>query len=215
MGGKTTLGVVGVAALLLLAACESAGPKAATLLRDQAAIEALKSGGYVVYLRHGETDSGTDSNFDHLDNCATQRNLSARGQEDSRKMGMMIGRLAIPVTSVATSPFCRTRATAQLVLGSAPIEPALTSYTDMPAAQRDATNGFVRRQFATPVPAGANFFLVGHSPPFDAATQHLQPPQFRDKVFLKEGEAALIRADGQGGYALAGHISVKSWSQMP
>jgi phosphohistidine phosphatase SixA len=218
MGKFGVLRAVGVASLLLLAACESAGPErsaATPLLRDQAAIEALKAGGYVVYLRHGETDSGRDSDFDRLDNCVTQRNLSPRGEEQSRQMGATIRRLAIPVTSVAASPFCRTRKTAELAFGSAPLEAALTSYTDMPPTQRDATNGFVRKQFATAVPAGTNLFLVGHSPPFDAATQHLQPPQFKDKVFLKEGDAAVIRADGQGGYALVGHITVKSWSQMP
>lgn len=215
--GKTKIsGVIGAAMLLLLAACETPGAgRPSPLLRDDAAIEALKAGGYVVYLRHGETDSGRDSDFDRLDNCVTQRNLSPRGEEQSRQMGATIRRLAIPVTSVAASPFCRTRKTAELAFGSAPLEAALTSYTDMPPTQRDATNGFVRRQFATAVPAGTNLFLVGHSPPFDAATQHLQPPQFKDKVFLKEGDAAVIRADGRGGYALVGHITVKSWSQMP
>lgn len=217
MGRKPIFAMLGVA-LLSLAACDAVGPMPAAsppLLRDKAAIETLKAGGYVVYLRHGHTDPGKDSNFDRLDDCATQRNLSARGQEESRMAGAAIKRAAIPVTSVAASPFCRTRATAQLVLGSAPVEAKLTSYTDMPAAQRDASNEFVRRQFATPVAAGANVFLVGHSPPFDAATQQLQPPEFKDKAFLNEGDAAVIRADGRGGYALIGHIGVKSWSQIP
>jgi phosphohistidine phosphatase SixA len=208
--------MLGAAIILLAAGCQpshDAGQNAAPLLRDQAAIEALKDGGYVVYLRHGHTLAGKDSDFTRLDNCDTQRNLSPQGADQSRAMAAAIARLKLPVSSVAVSPFCRTRATAQLALGAAPIEPALASWTDMPATQRDAANSFVRRQFATPVTKRSNVFLVGHSPPFDAATQQLQPSEFKDKPFLEEGDAALIQADGKGGFRLAGHIGVKSWIQ--
>lgn len=208
--------MLGAAIALLVAGCQSsqtATPNAAPLLRDQAAIQALKDGGYVVYLRHGQTLAGKDTDFARLDHCDTQRNLSPQGAEQSRAMAAAIARLKLPVTSVAASPFCRTRATAQLALGAAPAEPALASWTDMPTAQRDANNAFVRRQFATLVPSGSNVFLVGHSPPFDAATQPQQPPEFKDKPFLEEGDAALIRADGRGGFRLVGHIGVKSWIQ--
>lgn len=213
--GKTgTWSAIGVAIVLLLAACETSGPeRPAALLRDEAAIEALKSGGYVVYVRHGETDSNKDSDLERLENCATQRNLTPRGEEQSRQMGAAIRRLAIPVTSVAASPFCRTRNTAEQAFGSAPLETALTYYGSMPAARLQATHDFVRRQFATMAPAGSNVFLIGHGPPFDVATQRIQRPQMRDRVYLREGDAALVKADGQGGYSLAGHISVKSWSQ--
>jgi phosphohistidine phosphatase SixA len=183
------------------------------LLRDQAAIQALKEGGYVVYLRHGHTLPGKDTDLSRLNDCSTQRNLSPQGTEQSRAIATALVRLKIPVTTVAASPFCRTRATAQLALGAAPVEMRLASWTDMPAAQRDATNSFVRIQFATSVAKGANVFLVGHSPPFDAATQQLQPPEFKDKPFLEEGDAALIQANGKGAYALVGHINVKSWIQ--
>lgn len=208
-------GAIGAALLLLLSACEASGPGQATpLLRDEAAIEALKAGGYVVYVRHGETDSNKDSDVERLENCATQRNLTPRGEEQSRQMGAAIRRLAIPVTVLAASPFCRTRHTTEQAFGSAPLEAALTYYGAMPAVRLQATHDFVRRQFATPVPAGSNVFLIGHSPPFDAATQRIQRPQMRDRVYLREGDAALVRADGQGGYALAGHIGVRSWSRI-
>lgn len=202
------------AALGLLLVCQSAAAsqdRAQPLLRDQAAIAALKEGGYVVYLRHGHTDPGRDTRLDHPEDCTRQRNLSAQGVEQSRVMGQAIVALGIPVTTVLASPLCRTRITAELALGTVRLEPELLSYSNMPPRQLNATHAFVRQQLAMPVAKGANVFLVGHSPAFDAATQKLQPPEFQEKRFLGEGDAALIRADGKGGFELVGHIGVNAW----
>lgn len=47
--------------------------------------QALRTGGQVVLMRHGETTPGTgDPPGFGLDDCATQRNLSPRGRDGGR-----------------------------------------------------------------------------------------------------------------------------------
>jgi len=59
-------------------------------LQGQELINALKQGGYVIYFRHGITGkTGEKEVADQaLDNCATQRNLSAEGQAQTKAIGV-------------------------------------------------------------------------------------------------------------------------------
>ena len=60
-------------------------------------VEALREGGYVVYLRHAATDrSKEDDPVLDLDDCATQRNLSEDGRDQSREIGEAFRRARDP-----------------------------------------------------------------------------------------------------------------------
>jgi len=95
-----------VAALALVAA-----PAAAD---DEARVwAALRAGGHVVLVRHASTEPGLgDPPGYRLDDCATQRNLSARGREESRRIGERFRQEGVVVERVFTSPWCRCRDTA-------------------------------------------------------------------------------------------------------
>ena len=77
---------IAIGALSVLVACQrqqqsmvaAEAPTAAAETDDKRQlVEALRTGGYVIYLRHGATDqSQTDSDPNNLANCATQRNLT-------------------------------------------------------------------------------------------------------------------------------------------
>src|SRR4249920_3867091 len=94
------------AAMLLWPACAS--PQAEdksnsppNVIDGAQLVEALRGGGYVLYLRHGKTDMSTrDSDRTSLANCATQRVLSDAGRRQMTDIGKQFQRLRIPVGTV-------------------------------------------------------------------------------------------------------------------
>jgi broad specificity phosphatase PhoE len=96
---------------------------------DEALWALLKQGGQFVLIRHAVTDPGTgDPPGFRLDDCRTQRNLSAAGREEARRLGVALRAKGIPVARVLSSPWCRAVETARLALGTEPeIEPALAN----------------------------------------------------------------------------------------
>src|SRR5918994_1386232 len=118
-----------VGALLIITmgtACESgsdsadrtAGPDSQDVHlepRLEDVINRLRTGGYVILLRHAAT-TGIDMAVDIAD-CSTQRNLSSEGRVQAEDVGASIERFDIEVTRVLASPYCRTRQTARIAFG--------------------------------------------------------------------------------------------------
>jgi hypothetical protein len=90
-------------------------------LQGQELINALKQGGYVIYFRHGITGKTGEKEVadQDLDNCATQRNLSAEGQAQTKTIGAAFTQLQIPVGEVYSSPYCRCLDSAKNMFGKA------------------------------------------------------------------------------------------------
>jgi hypothetical protein len=83
---------------LLLALTGAWAAAADALLALQAAADALRRGGYVLYFRHAATDmSKNDAGMTSFDDCPTQRNLVDRGRDDARTIGAAIRALGIPI----------------------------------------------------------------------------------------------------------------------
>jgi len=103
----------GVLALALLALSDQAQA-------SEALWALLKSGGQVVIMRHASTD-GTPGDRDtlRLEDCSTQRNLSASGRDDARRIGSAFRTRGITVTDVRSSIWCRCLDTATLAFGMA------------------------------------------------------------------------------------------------
>ena len=78
-------------------------------------VESLRSGGYVIVVRHGATFSDrADTDPFNFDNIAKQRNLNAKGKELAKTFGDAIRQVGIPVGEVYTSNFNRAVETAVL-----------------------------------------------------------------------------------------------------
>ncbi|PWR00383.1 histidine phosphatase family protein [Leucothrix pacifica] len=89
-------------------------------------IAALQSGGHIIYMRHGETNvTERDNHTDTFKHCDNQRNLSKSGREQLKEIGTIIEDLKIPIGNVLSSPYCRTKETAQLTFGKYSVEPDL------------------------------------------------------------------------------------------
>ncbi len=83
----------------------------------------------VLILRHAQTTPGTGDPPDFtLDDCGTQRNLSARGRDQARDLGERLRALGVVRAKVLSSPWCRAVETAELLdLGPVETSPLLAS----------------------------------------------------------------------------------------
>jgi len=142
-----------------------------------------------------------------LARCDTQRNLNDDGRAESRDIGAQFRRLHIAVGDVLSSEFCRCRETAQLAFGRYTIEPMLTgvSRSAEAAQRRQRASAALKRLLATPSAAGANTVLVSHGfNLWDAEGFHLGT----------QGEAAIYRPDGSGGYVLLARLRPREWAEL-
>lgn len=95
---------------------------------DPEAAEALRAGGCVFLLRHAATEPGIGDppNF-KLAVCSTQRNLSALGRADARRIGEWFKQRGLVPREVRSSAWCRCQETARLAFGQAQVWAPLNS----------------------------------------------------------------------------------------
>ena len=121
----------------------------------------LSEPGVVAIMRHALAPGFSDSASFTLDDCATQRNLDARGRAQAREIGAAIRAAGVSVDRVLTSQWCRCRDTARL-LGLGPVEdlPALNSFF----RDRSRADGQTAelRKFLLGLPPGETVVLVTH-----------------------------------------------------
>jgi len=152
---------------LLLIAVAATGAGADT---PESLLAALKQGEHVVLLRHAQTEPGVgDPPGYKLDDCKTQRNLSAAGRAQARAFGAAFVRQQVPVGGVYSSLWCRCLETANLAFGKADGWPALNSHFDEPSSgplQAEQVLGGIRARMI----AGKNLVLVTHQVNITALT---------------------------------------------
>ena len=87
-----------------------------TTADEAAAWAALREGGHVALMRHAEAPGGAgDPPGFRLDDCSTQRNLSAKGRLDAKVMGEKFRAAGVAVAELLSSPWCRCLETARLM----------------------------------------------------------------------------------------------------
>jgi phosphohistidine phosphatase SixA len=177
--------------------------KAETDEENRELIGLLQQGGYVIYIRHASTDwSQKDVEPYQFYDCSKQRNLDAQGREESVKIGEAFRALDIPVARVLSSPFCRTRDTAELAFGEYEIENDLQH---VPVAESPTKEQTILRLWrrmdellAQVPPEGENVVLVSHS----GNLAH------RVRISsLPEGLMVIFKPDGRGSSELKGMIT--------
>ncbi len=128
---------------------------------DEALWKLVAGGGQVLFVRHAETTPGVgDPPGFSLENCATQRNLSAEGQAQARRMGAELGRRGVPIGEVLSSPWCRCLDTARLAFGRATRWDALSNLFGRSGASERQV-GALRPRVAAYRGSG-NLVLVSH-----------------------------------------------------
>lgn len=132
-----------------------------------ALVERLRQGSLIMYFRHADTTGMACDRSYRIGYRAGQRNISADGREQARRIGKAMRDLGIPIHEpVLAGPVFRARDTAELAFG-----PQRVRVTDSLLAD-DYAGGRVRwviaehrRLFSERVAAGGNRILVGHRTP--------------------------------------------------
>jgi hypothetical protein len=112
------------AQVLALVLALLAGPAGAT----EAAWQALRGGGVVALMRHARAPGVGDPPGFRLEDCATQRNLSAEGRDQARRIGEAFRAQGVAVARVLSSRWCRALDTARLAFGTVEPFPPLDSF---------------------------------------------------------------------------------------
>lgn len=156
---------------ILLGFCAAADVAGAD---DTAAWAALRAGRHVALMRHTDAPGGAgDPPGFRLDDCATQRNLSARGRADAARIGARLRSEGIAVERILSSPWCRCMDTATLLkLGPVEAEPTFGNVVvlsdqraTLTAGARAVIDKWTGRGILLVVTHGANIFaLTGISP---------------------------------------------------
>jgi broad specificity phosphatase PhoE len=172
-------------------------------------IERLKAGGYVIYLRHAQTEKDYADQVSAVPGqCDTQRMLSEAGWRQAKTIGAAIAVHGVPVGEVYSSEYCRSWQTAEIAFGrhvkraALNFEPAEEYTPEQTAAMRDR----VRPMLVAAPSAGFNTVIVAHDDPFEAATGHYPEPQ---------GVSIIVQPDGQGGFTLVGRLGPDDWLATP
>lgn len=175
-------------------------------VEQQDVLDKLRGGGYIIYLRHTETNSETkDTDLSDMNNCSTQRVLSEEGREHATKLGNAFKALNIPVGKVITSQFCRAKETTELMGFDSP---EVTGDLDNDSGDPFVTEDESKRRSAslgkllTVAPeAGKNTLIVGHVPNIRNAIS-------LDYANMKEGEMAIFApGEGSPGYEAVARIT--------
>ena len=199
---KAKLAAAGLFALV-------SGQLAATELPpvDEALLGKLRAGGYVIYLRHASTDARGPGDQELVDfgNCATQRNLSAAGRDESARIGKAVRSLRIPVGAVLASPYCRARDTAQLAFGRHKIRGELHYAIDVSDDERQRLAAALRAMLGTPPARGSNSVIVSHSANLREAAGIWPKP---------EGAAYVFQPLPEGGFKAVARMLPQDWPAL-
>jgi phosphohistidine phosphatase SixA len=177
---------------------------AATPLGGADLLAALRSGGYILYFRHADTDHRqNDDRMTSVEDCATQRNLTDGGRDHSRAIGAAIRALDIPIGAVLASPLCRTVETATLAFGAAEKAPAAREGGRLPPGS-PGRFAALRALLSTRPAAGVNTVIVGHAYPYFTLV---------GGQFLSEGESDVVRPRGAD-FEVVARVGLKQWREL-
>lgn len=155
---------------------------------DESAWKQLQTGGYVLLMRHAQTEPGVgDPPGFALGDCRTQRNLSPEGRAQAQRTGEAFRTHGIALREVRTSAWCRCVDTATLAFDNAVVWPALNSFFGGPE-RREAQTQQVKELVRTVRPP-RNLMLVTHQVNITALTGEAVAP----------GEIFLVRPGGSDG----------------
>jgi phosphohistidine phosphatase SixA len=173
-------------------------------------VPALQKGGFVLFLRHPQTDADqADTDPLNLDNVKAQRHLTDAGRGQAKALGAALKRLKVPVGKVVAGKFHRTLETARLLdLGE--VEPALDvtegGLVVSPKENRRRAAA-LRGLLGTAPPEGKNTVIVSHRP-------NLQDAAGKEFGDLGEGEVVVFRPLGEGKFQTVARVaSPATWSE--
>jgi broad specificity phosphatase PhoE len=207
MGWRRTF----VAAMIAAGAAMLFGPIGLNPARadDKELVQALRSGGLVIALRHGATyPDQADTDPLHPENIKAQRNLNEKGIAAAKAFGEAFRQIGVPVGKVYTSQFNRAYETAVLA-GFNNIEKTadLTEggLVVSPNENNRRASAFKKMLGSAPE-ASTNTVLVTHKP-------NILDALGKDWFEVKEGETSIFRP-ANGNYTLVARVQMDEWPRI-
>lgn len=178
---------------ILLGLCNTANIARAG---EAEAWSALRAGGHVALMRHADAPGGFgDPPGFAVEDCATQRNLSAKGRADALKIGERLKSKGIVLETILSSPWCRCIDTATLLqLGPVKTAPTFGNVVVL-RDQREALTSGARAVIEQWTGSG-NLLVVTHGANIQALTG-IQPAS---------GEIVVVRGGSGGGREAVGRL---------
>jgi phosphohistidine phosphatase SixA len=169
----------------------------------------LKSGGFVILVRHGATFSNqADTNPFDLTDISKQRVLNDKGKELARAFGAALRSANVPVGKVYTSKFNRAYETAKLA-GFDNIETTfdLTEGGLVVTPDENARRAKALLALLGQAPEkGTNTVLITHKP-------NIADALGKDWFDVKEGEASIFIPES-GKYSLFARVQMEEWPKI-
>jgi broad specificity phosphatase PhoE len=160
--------------------------------------DALHQGGVLVVMRHADTEPGSgDPPGFRIEDCKTQRNLSAHGRVQAQRIGAMFAVRGVRPAQVFSSAWCRCVDTALLAFPSVPVNnlPALDSVF-MDKSREPAQTAALREEMRRLHPTGVTVWVT-HQTNMTALTGE----------YAGMGEALILRPDNTGNFRVLGRLS--------
>ena len=147
--------------------------------------KALANGGHVALMRHALAPGFGDPDNFRVDDCTTQRNLSAEGRQQARDIGQRFRDNRVDNVRVFSSQWCRCLDTARLLgLGEVTPYPGLNSFFQ--DRDREAMRTAETWELIGARGGGPSLVLVTHQVNITALTG----------VVPQSGEIVVLRSDG-------------------
>jgi phosphohistidine phosphatase SixA len=176
-------------------------------------VSSLKDGGYVIVFRHGATDDSQKDVYPFkFDDMSAQRQLSEKGRELARELGVALKKLAVPIGEVYTSRLNRAVETGKLLGGKevSPVDELTDSGAGSASAManpdgKNAKAGRAMRDLVNAPPKpGVNNLAVTHKTNVADAFGK----EFSD---IREGEALVYKTSSSGPAALVARVQANEW----
>jgi phosphohistidine phosphatase SixA len=180
----------------------------AQALKDEALVQALRQGGYVIAMRHASSPrQAPDKAAANPDNVKVERQLDQEGRTTATALGQAWRALKIPVGEVLSSPTYRALETVHYAqLGNAKTFPELGDNGQSMQGGTAAQAAWLQKQVIQ-FPKGTDTVILTHLPNLTGAF-----PQWANG--MADGEAMIIGPDGKGGAAMVARVKIEEWSSM-
>jgi len=156
-----------------------------------ALINELRQGGFVLYMRHGNTNNSIPDRVPDVDlnDCSTQRPLNEEGRQVAKRVGQMIRKAGIPVGEILVSPMCRAKESAMAAFGRIDKAEFLLKYSsNMPSSEKAPALEYLKQQLLRPVPKGTNRVLLAHAPNLMDLIGYFPKPEATVTVFRQTAQ---------------------------
>ena len=125
-------------------------------------LAALEDGKKIVFIRHAIAPGNGDPDDFDINDCSSQRNLSEKGRDQSKKIGDFFKINKIKIDMVLSSEWCRCKDTAKLAFGNFKTFSALNSFYEARFAKNKSEQIKELRNFINNWEDDSNLIIVTH-----------------------------------------------------